>query len=108
MTQVHPLVIVAYRIGFLPLIKRLKSNYPDITQPWYANNAGALGMFDNLEQYFDLLKRNVPAWGYHPKPIKSILTVNPNNLEARYLFGRCHGFKVCMGANDLGGYIGDA
>ena len=29
------------------------------------------------------------------------------NLEARKVFGARHGFKVCMGAHDLGRYIRD-
>ena len=52
-TQGVPLYMVAYRIGFLPLIKCLKLEYPDITQTWYADNAGALGTFNNLERHFN-------------------------------------------------------
>ena len=44
--------MVAYSIGTLLMIKRLKLTHPDITHPWYADNAGSLGTFDNLEQYF--------------------------------------------------------
>ena len=32
--------MVAYGIGFLPLIKHLKSAYPDVTHTWYARDAG--------------------------------------------------------------------
>ena len=64
-------------------------------------------MFDNLERYFNSLKRNGLARGYYPKPTKSILVVHPENLEAGELFGRCHGFKVCTGARYLGGYTED-
>ena len=41
----------AYGIGLLPLIKRLKSEYPDVTQPWYDDNNGELGTFTNIKLY---------------------------------------------------------
>ena len=63
--------------------------------------------FDNLEQYFHLVKRHGPARGYYPDTTKSIMTVHPNNIKAGKLFGRCHGFKVCTGACYLSVYIGD-
>ena len=49
--------------------------YPDATQTWYADDAGALGTFDNLEQYFNSGKTNGLAQEYYPKPTKSILIV---------------------------------
>ena len=88
------MAIVAYRIKIIPLIKHLKSKYPDVTQPWYADKAGALGMFDYLDEYFKALKRNGPERGYFSEPTKSILVVNPQNLEAGVEFRRRHGFKV--------------
>ena len=53
--------MVSYDIGVLPLIKQLKAVYPDVIETWYTDNYGALGMFNNVELYFNLLKRNVPA-----------------------------------------------
>ena len=44
--------MVASVIGVLPLIKRPKFSYPDITQPWYADDAEAPGMFSSLEFFF--------------------------------------------------------
>ena len=40
--------MVAYGIGVLPLIKHPKAAYPDVTQPWYADDDGALGTFDTI------------------------------------------------------------
>ena len=48
--------MVACGIGFLLLIKHPKAAHPDVTQTWYADNSGALGMFNHLEKYFNLLK----------------------------------------------------
>ena len=86
--------MVAYDIGFLLLIKRLRSAYPDIIQPWYSDNAGALGMYDNLEQYFNSRNFNGPDQGYYPDPTKSILIVYPKNIRLGELFGVSHGFRV--------------
>ena len=101
----EPLAMVAYRIVILPLIKRLTSSYPDAKQPWYTDDAGALGMFDHLEIYFKALKRNGPSRGYYPKPTKSILIVRLQNPKAGDLFCRCRRLKVCTGALYLGGCI---
>ena len=37
------------------MIKRPEAEYPDITQPWYEDDAGALGTFNNIGLYFNLL-----------------------------------------------------
>ena len=86
-TQGDPLAIVAYMIGFLPLIKVLKSTYPDVTHPCYANDYGALGTSDNLEIHFNLLKLHDTARRYYPEPTKIILIVHLNNPEAGELCG---------------------
>ena len=55
-----------YGIGFLPFIKRLKLEYPEISQPCYADNYGSLGTFDNLKRYFNSFKLNGPYQGCLP------------------------------------------
>ena len=107
MTQGDPLAMIKYGIRILPLIRNLKREIPDVTQPWYAANAGALGTFVRLKTYFDSLTRQGLEQGYHPEPTKSVLIVRPENIEAGKVFGACHIFWVCMGARYLGGYIGD-
>ena len=62
--QGEPLAMVAYVIGVIFLIKRLKAMYTDVTQPWYTDNADALGMFDNIGLYFNSLERFFPGHGY--------------------------------------------
>ena len=47
--QGYPLDMVAYGIGIILMIKHVNLTYPGITQPWYADNAGLLGTFDDLE-----------------------------------------------------------
>ena len=62
--QGGPLVMIMYRIFILPLIPNLKQEISDVTQPWYDDNAGALGMFTRLETYFDsLIYTKAQDWG---------------------------------------------
>ena len=98
--------MIAYGIGILPLIKNLKQEIPDITQPWYADDNGALDKLARLETYFDSLTHHSPGQGYHPEPSKSVLILHPQNLEAGKVFVERYGSRVCMGAHYLGGYIG--
>ena len=63
-------------IGILPPIKNLKLEIPEVTQPWYDDDAGALGMLSRIATYFNLLTRQGPRHGYHPEPSKSILILH--------------------------------
>jgi hypothetical protein len=51
-TQGDPLSMFGYGIGILPLIFRLKEEFPEVKQPWYANDAGAGGSLTNLHRFF--------------------------------------------------------
>ena len=44
-TNGYPLDMVAYGIEIILLIKLPKVEFPDITQPWYSDDTGALGTF---------------------------------------------------------------
>ena len=79
--QGDPMAMVAYGIVILPLIKHLKSTYPDVTQPWYGDSSGSRGTFDHLEKYFKALNGNSPARGYLTNPTKIILAEHPQNPE---------------------------
>ena len=106
-TQGYPLAMIAYGIGILPLMNNLKHDITDIPHPYYADDDRALCTFEKIDTYVDSLKHQGPGRGYHPEPSKSILILQPENLEARKVFGARHGFKVCTGTHYLGGYIGD-
>ena len=97
--------MIAYGIGILPLIKNLRREITDFTQPWNSDDAGDLGTFTRLETYFDSLKRQGPGRGYYPKPSKSVLIIRLENIEAGKVFGAHHRFKVCTGTRYLGSYI---
>ena len=93
--------MIEYWIGILPLIKNLKQEIPDVTGPWYADDAGDLCMFAIIESYFYLLRRQGPEYGYYPEPSKSVPIERLDNLEAGKYFRARHGFKVCTGARYL-------
>ena len=69
--------MIAYGVDILPLIKSLKQEIPDVTQPWDADDAGALGTFTRLATYFDSLTLQGLGCGYNPEPSKSVLIVHP-------------------------------
>ena len=75
--------MVAYGIGVLPLIKHLKLEFPDITQPWYIVDADALGTFANVKLYFNSIKQVGPGHGYYKEPSKCFLIMHPANPEAQ-------------------------
>ena len=94
MTQGDPLAMITFGIGILPLIKNLRRDLPDINQPWYTDDSGALGIFARSETYFNFLTRQGPRRGYYPEQFKIIMIVCPDNLEAGKVFGFCQSFKV--------------
>ena len=64
LTQGYPIEMVAYGICIPPLIKTPKRELPDITQTWYAYNAGALVTFARIHAYFHLLTHQGPICRY--------------------------------------------
>ena len=100
-TQGDPLAMIVYGIRIITFIKNIKREIPDVTYPWYADNAGFLGPFARLDTYFESLTRQVPGWGYHPELTKRVLIVRPENLDVGKVFGSRHRFRVCTGAHFL-------
>jgi hypothetical protein len=89
-------MFAAYRIGILPtLIRQLKSEFLQVEQPWYTDDAGVSAKFDEIERFFRRLCEIGPLFGYYPVPTKSILIMRQHNLEeAQLLFPD---FKVRTG-----------
>ena len=63
-TQGDPLSIIEYGIGFLLLIKCPKTAYPYVTQHWHTEYYMALGMFNNIGSYLNMLKLFGPGCEY--------------------------------------------
>ena len=82
MTQGYTLAMILYGIGILLLIKKLKREIPDVTQPWYSDKSGALVTFSRIETYFNSLTLQVPGRIYYLKPSKSVMILYPENVEA--------------------------
>ena len=107
-TQGDPLAMIAYEIEVLPLIRELRSYHPQSTQPWYADDAGAGGTFQQVQAHFWDLQVRGPVRGYCPEPTKSILVVDPGNVAWAEDHFRGLGIWVVTGHHYLGGFIGDA
>ena len=67
-TRGNPLAMIAYVIRVLPLIRELQGAHPRVTQPWYADETGAGGKFQNIMEHLRDLQAQGPAWGYNPEP----------------------------------------
>ena len=51
MTQGESLDMIVHDIGILQLMKKLKKEFPDVTQPWYVDGPGELGTFSRIEAF---------------------------------------------------------
>ena len=105
-TQGCVLAMLIYGIGMLPLTQLLQRELPACIQPWFADDAGAGGKFSNILQYFKRLQDEGPARGYFPEPTKSILVVQPRNVERAKATFAPLGFTIVTGARYLGGHVG--
>ena len=67
--------MIEYNIGILLIIRKLHDAHPQVTQNWYADDAGSRGHFIALCSHIEnLMVRSYPK-GYSPDPTKSILVV---------------------------------
>jgi hypothetical protein len=104
-TQDNPLAMSGYGVGILPLICLLKYEFPEVKQPWYADDAGAGGCFSDLCRFFAWLQEIGPCYGYFPEPSKSILVVQEHNwTTAKSTFANLD-FKVRSRSHYLGGFV---
>ena len=106
-TQGDPLAMIAYGIGVLPLIRVLRRDHLQFTQPWYADDAGAGGKFEAVMAHFRDLQLKGPARGYFPEPTKSILVVSEHNVPRATEYFRGMGMKIVTGSRYLGGFVGE-
>ena len=78
-TQGDPLVVAAYRLVILPLIRELRTAHPVVTHPWYADDVVVSGTFVGIWKNMENLMLRVPPRGYFLEFTKSILVVSPWN-----------------------------
>jgi hypothetical protein len=97
----------AYGLGILPLIHKLKAEFTNVNQPWYADDAGAGGNFCSIQYFFECLQEIGPGFGYFPEPSKSILVVRKHNLDKAKSAFADQKFQITTGGNRyLRGFIG--
>ena len=73
MTQGDPLAMIAYGIRVLPFTRKLRGAHPQVTHPWYADDAGAGWKFTNIMENLRDLQARRPYQGYYPDPTKRFL-----------------------------------
>ena len=54
-TQGDPLAMVLYGIALLPLVEALRKEFPDVLQPWYADDAAMQGSPARVVACFKIL-----------------------------------------------------
>ena len=97
-TQRDPLSMIAYGIGILPLIRELLDAHPRVTQPWYADGAGAWEKFGYIMEHFGDLQVRGPRRGYFLEQTKSILVVTPRTVARLEEFLRGMGINIVTGS----------
>jgi hypothetical protein len=80
---------------------------PALEQPWYADDAGVAGKFDNMCRLFVKLQEIGPDFGYFPEPSKSILIVPEHNVARAEIALDGLKFQITTGSRCLGGFIGE-
>ena len=101
------LAMIAYGAGVLPLIRVLRRDHPQVTQPWYADDAGVGGEFAAVMAHFRDLQLKGPDRGYFPEPTKSILVVLEQNVPRATAYFRGMGMQIVTGSRYLGGFVGE-
>lgn len=105
-TQGGPESMIAYGVGILPMIRQLKTEFPNILQVWYADDGGAKGTLQEIHAQTRRLMEIGPEFGYYLEPTKSILLVQPADVQrAAEIFSDLK-VEIQTGARYLGGYLG--
>ena len=94
----HASIRIGYGFASLPLIRKLNIECK------LDSDAGAI--FDNLEQYLELLKVYGSSYGYTPQPHKCILVTSDRNLSSTKSKFERYEIKVVTWSRYLGGFIG--
>ena len=97
-----------YGIALLPLAEILRERFPDVLQPWYADDAAMQGRPARVAACFKLLCDLGPHFGYFPEPEKSFaICPLATEVEVKAAF-EAEGMtvKTCRGHRYVGGYVG--
>ena len=86
--QGNPLAMALYNIALIPLIEHLRATYPDVLQPWYADDGAMHGCCSRVASCFKELCYVGPIFRYYPEVKKLIaisLLADQPCLKARFL-----------------------
>ena len=106
-TQGNPLATIKYGIGVLPIIIDFRNVHSHVTQPWYADDAGAWGKSRHILEHFKYLQARGTPRGYFLEPNKSILVVSLRNVARADELLRVMGMKIITGSRYLGDFVRD-
>ena len=106
-TQGDPLSMAVYALSTLPLIS--KRSQPNLTQTWFADDAGGEASLQVLHQWWTALSEVGPRYGYYVNPPKTWVLVKEQFKDsAQELFGK-YGIQITtQGRPLLGAPIGTA
>jgi hypothetical protein len=65
-TKGDPLVMLGYALGMIPLTRQIKAEFPDVDQPWYADDAEAAAAFATICIMSERLLELGPGYGLNP------------------------------------------
>ena len=103
-TQGDPLAMSMYAIAILPLIMELDNLSKQL---WFADDAAAAGRLQAVKQWWDMLAKRGPKYGYFVNPSKTWLVVKECNLESTKEIFKDTGIHVTTdGKVYLGSFIG--
>ena len=104
-TQGDPLAMAFFALATVPLIEAIAVE--NVTQAWFADDAGSGGRLQRLRQWWDKIIELGPKYGYFPNATKSYLIVKPEKRkEAKKIFEDTD-ITICnTGKRYLGGAIG--
>ena len=78
--QGYLIAMIAYCIGVIPLIREIQEAHPNVSQPWYANDAGSGGTFHCILDYLDGIIVSPSMRRYYLDLTKIILIVSDPKL----------------------------
>ena len=106
-TQGDSLAMGMYALAMVLLIRRLRTEVPDVSQVWFADDASAVGSLSSLLTWWRQLSSYGPAYGYFTNAIKNILIVKPEHLtRAQNLFADTNIQITARGQRHLGAVLG--
>ena len=96
-----------YTLATKPLIRKLRSDIPNVRQVWYADDATGADNCEDLREFWSSLQVHGNNYGYHPNAVKTHLVVKEEYVgKARELFAGTGIIITTEGKRHLGAAIG--